>query len=128
MYCIRAMPDCLVFERHCVLRACARAWAKTGNRIAARTAIIAMTTSNSIRVKPRTNLYIVCIPFLRIKSAFDTDRQKPCRSAADLKRILPENSKNREIGVANDRAFPGAVALAEADVPRNARSIYPFGD
>src|SRR5713101_2609933 len=34
-------------------RAFSRAWAKTGNRIAARMAIIAITTSSSIRVKPR---------------------------------------------------------------------------
>src|SRR3954452_7992232 len=34
-------------------RAFARAWAKTGKRIAARMAMIAMTTSNSIRVNAR---------------------------------------------------------------------------
>src|SRR5438105_4376647 len=36
-----------------VFRACSRAWAKTGKRIAARIAMIAITTSNSIKVKPR---------------------------------------------------------------------------
>src|SRR6266567_2322018 len=35
-------------------RAFSRAWAKTGNRIAASMAIIAITTSSSIRVKPMT--------------------------------------------------------------------------
>src|SRR5579859_2182594 len=45
-------PICLTFDRQTVLRACSRAWAKTGNRIAARIAIIAMTTSNSIKVNP----------------------------------------------------------------------------
>src|SRR5437870_4227204 len=38
--------------RQLVFRACSRAWAKTGKRIAARMAMMAMTTSNSIRVKP----------------------------------------------------------------------------
>src|SRR5215204_3689004 len=33
-------------------RALSRAWAKTGKRMAARTAMIAITTSSSIRVKP----------------------------------------------------------------------------
>jgi hypothetical protein len=43
-----------------VWRAFSRAWLNTGNRIAARMAIIAMTTSNSIRVKPSR-------PFKRLK-------------------------------------------------------------
>src|SRR5207247_1678070 len=37
---------------HFTLRACSRAWAKTGKRIAVTIAMIAMTTSNSIRVNP----------------------------------------------------------------------------
>src|SRR6266705_1636704 len=44
-------PSCLKFERQVVARAFSRAWAKTGNRIAARMAIIAITTRSSIRVK-----------------------------------------------------------------------------
>src|SRR2546422_909576 len=46
------MPSCLVLERHAVCRALPRAWAKTGKRMAARMAIMAITTSNSISVKP----------------------------------------------------------------------------
>src|SRR5579871_3757710 len=46
-----ARPICLVFERQDAARAFSRAWAKTGNRMAARMAMIAMTTSSSIRVK-----------------------------------------------------------------------------
>jgi hypothetical protein len=38
--------------RQVVCRAFSRALAKTGKRIAARMAIIAITTSNSIKVKP----------------------------------------------------------------------------
>jgi hypothetical protein len=37
---------------HMVLRALSRARANTGNNIAAKMAIIAITTSNSINVKP----------------------------------------------------------------------------
>src|SRR5437016_6213501 len=46
------MPIWRMLLVHVVLRACSRAWAKTGKRIAARMAMIAITTSNSIRVKP----------------------------------------------------------------------------
>src|SRR5688572_23480150 len=48
-----ATPSCFTFDRQPVARAFSRAWAKTGKRIAARMAMIAITTSNSIKVKPR---------------------------------------------------------------------------
>src|SRR5438128_1711472 len=47
-----ATPICRMFERQEAERAFSRACAKTGKRIAARMAIIAMTTSSSISVKP----------------------------------------------------------------------------
>jgi hypothetical protein len=40
-------------ERQVVVRAFSRAWANTGKRIAARIAIMAMTTRSSIKVKAR---------------------------------------------------------------------------
>src|SRR5437667_1843409 len=46
-----AVPICFMLERHEVCRAFSRAWAKTGKRMAARIAIMAMTTSSSISVK-----------------------------------------------------------------------------
>src|SRR5689334_16430339 len=46
-----ARPNCFMFERSLACRAFSRAWAKTGKRIAARIAIIAITTSSSINVK-----------------------------------------------------------------------------
>src|SRR5438067_2088826 len=52
MYIATAMPICLLLDRQVVARAFSRAWAKTGNRIAARMAIIAITTRSSINVKP----------------------------------------------------------------------------
>src|SRR5215212_3684496 len=48
-----AVTSCFIFERQTERRACSRAWAKTGKRIAARIAMIAITTSNSMSVKPR---------------------------------------------------------------------------
>src|SRR5687767_3931063 len=47
------MPICLALERQEICRAFSRACAKTGNRMAARIAMIAMTTRSSIRVKAR---------------------------------------------------------------------------
>src|SRR6266852_2372685 len=52
MYSASAVPICRWFERQAVCRAFSRAWAKTGNKMAASIAIIAITTSNSIKVKP----------------------------------------------------------------------------
>src|SRR5579871_5958014 len=48
----RAVPICFMLETQEMVRACSRALAKTGNRIAARIAMIAITTSSSISVKP----------------------------------------------------------------------------
>src|SRR5437016_183821 len=47
-----AVPTCFVLLRQEIARAFSRAWANTGKRIAARIAMIAITTSSSIRVKP----------------------------------------------------------------------------
>jgi hypothetical protein len=44
---------CFTFDRQDVCRAFSRAWAMTGKRIAARIAIIAITTSSSISVKAK---------------------------------------------------------------------------
>src|SRR5512133_2585775 len=50
MYIAIDSPICLQLDKQVVARAFSRAWAKTGKRIAARIAMIAMTTSSSIRV------------------------------------------------------------------------------
>src|SRR5438094_6801463 len=42
-----------MLERHVVWRALSRAWANTGKRIAAKMAMIAITTRSSISVNPR---------------------------------------------------------------------------
>src|SRR5262245_55624729 len=46
-----------MLERHAELRAFSRAWAKTGNRTAARMAMMAITTSSSISV----NAFLLCM-------------------------------------------------------------------
>src|SRR5437879_5679600 len=50
MYIISEVPIWRMLETQVVIRAFSRAWAKTGKRIAARMAIIAITTSSSIKV------------------------------------------------------------------------------
>lgn len=45
------MASCFKLLRQVVFFAAALAWAKTGNRIAAKIEMIAITTNNSIRVK-----------------------------------------------------------------------------
>src|ERR1039458_2370300 len=50
MYCVQARPSCLLLLVQLACRAFSRALANTGNRIAARIAMMAMTTSNSISV------------------------------------------------------------------------------
>src|SRR4051812_26118589 len=48
----RERPICFMFEQQTLRRAWPRARAKTGKRIAARIAMMAITTSSSMRVKP----------------------------------------------------------------------------
>src|SRR5438270_7188600 len=48
-----AIPNCLRLLWQAALRAASRACAKTGKRMAARMAMMAMTTSSSISVNPR---------------------------------------------------------------------------
>src|SRR4028118_410227 len=48
---LKPVPICFILDRQADCRAFSRAFAKTGKRIAASIAIIAITTSSSIRVK-----------------------------------------------------------------------------
>jgi len=47
---VTPIDNCFTLLRQAVCLAAAFAWAKTGNKIAAKIAMIAMTTSNSINV------------------------------------------------------------------------------
>src|SRR5436190_16634618 len=53
---VRPVPICRMFETQVVIRAFSRAWAKTGKRMAARIAMMAITTSSSIRVNARLRM------------------------------------------------------------------------
>src|SRR5437879_6300294 len=53
-----------MLERQAVIRAFSLAWAKTGKRMAARMAIMAITTSNSIRVNAGFRVRCIRPPFL----------------------------------------------------------------
>src|SRR5581483_4135518 len=57
-----ASINCLVLFMHPIPCAWALDRASAGNSIAARIAMIAMTTSNSIRVNPRCDLSVVKLP------------------------------------------------------------------
>src|SRR5689334_17218978 len=59
----KAVPTCFTFERQEMARALARACAKTGKRIAARIAMMAMTTSNSISVKADLRWALIHVSF-----------------------------------------------------------------
>src|SRR6185369_12829978 len=92
-----AVAICFSLERQEIARAFSRAWAKTGKRIAARMAMIAMTTRSSMRVNPllrrdMVHLLVECrphraggdYPFFREGtgscSGQDRGRQRPWRS------------------------------------------------
>jgi hypothetical protein len=59
--------------RHVACRAFPRAWLNTGNKMAARIAMMAITTSNSIKVKPTRGL-------LAVTSLSLKHRHRPCIS------------------------------------------------
>src|SRR3954452_23527073 len=60
-----AVPICFRLFMHADARAFSRAWAKTGKRMAASIAMIAMTTKSSMRVNPRLLGSISFFSFLR---------------------------------------------------------------
>jgi hypothetical protein len=55
-----ARPICLRLLTHCARRAALRADCAAGSKSAISTAMIAMTTSSSIRVKPRRVCDVIC--------------------------------------------------------------------
>ena len=56
-YMIKPKPICLLLLRHLVVKAFVLALASAGSTIAARMAMIAMTTNSSIRVNPLLHEY-----------------------------------------------------------------------
>src|SRR5438128_8468604 len=77
MYIKKALLYCLKLELQTDMRACSRARAKTGKRIAARMAIMAITTSSSIRVNAGFRVRTIFLSFRRLSVAGETrDHQR----------------------------------------------------
>jgi hypothetical protein len=68
VYIISAIASCFILLVQAALRAWSLALEKTGNRIAAKMAIMAITTSSSINVNPRLR-----IPFHLLSSLIFID-------------------------------------------------------
>src|SRR5437867_7708818 len=77
-----------MLERQPVLRAFSRAWAKTGNRIAARIAMIAITTRSSINVNPERSTLRSDIAFFSF-----LDGRPPLHPACPLQSCFPASSR-----------------------------------
>src|SRR5438067_2092068 len=98
---VSPVPNCFMLLKQAVWRALARAWAKTGKRIAARMAMMAMTTSNSISVNPRFGIGTVSFPVIRfITIEFTTKKCTPFRSSQQLRAIkkLPYAGRGGRVG------------------------------
>src|SRR5690348_1914271 len=92
---IHPKVSCFRLLRQEVWRAFSLAWAKTGKRIAARIAIMAITTSNSIRVKP---LFFITYSYLLGKIA-----RRTTVAGEEAAEWLPMTMTN----TARDEALPG---------------------
>src|ERR1035438_644585 len=81
MYIMTPSVSCLELLREAVFLACNLACAKTGKRIAARIAMIAMTTRSSMSVKPRCFMILMapCIYGLGGISNIETTRDDEMR-------------------------------------------------
>src|SRR5687768_7180598 len=99
---IQPSASCFSFDKQVVFRAASRAWANTGNKMAARIAIIAITTSSSIRVKP-LDFLIVCILFVKLCGS------NLCRIRANLRGHLLR------------RAYSGREQLSQSRLQRPLR-------
>src|SRR5437763_1317998 len=98
------MPIWRVLEMQTVWRACSRAWAKTGKRMAARIAMMAMTTSSSMSVKADAAIRRAeCMVLLLVSAARRGEEMPPVR-AGPLARGKDPNTQTcrRPDGGGND--------------------------
>src|SRR5438132_1389249 len=103
--------------KQAVWRAFARAWAKTGKRIAARMAMIAITTSNSISVNPRFGIGTVSFPVFRfITIEFSTKKCTPFVSSQQLLRRRTESRHARLVPPGLPPDAPGSGNLPQVEV------------
>src|SRR5918911_4175453 len=66
---------CFMLLMQLAWRAFSRAWAKTGNRMAARMAMMAITTSNSMRVKPSLFFIIDLLAMMHGNGPMEPERR-----------------------------------------------------
>src|SRR5689334_22947724 len=87
---VREVPICFMLERQVVIRAFSRACAKTGKRIAARMAMMAITTSSSIKVN--AGLRVRCMHDLlcrRGAHALPVPASEQCEARVDSALVRP---------------------------------------
>src|SRR5687767_4307337 len=99
-----------MLERQAVCRAFDRAWAKTGKRMAARMAIIAITTSSSIRVKPALGAWRLALGEDRWRSesvGLRLTRMTPTPLSHGIvdRDLLPRTSRDLSIPFTSDSRF-----------------------
>src|SRR5207249_6737010 len=89
-----------MFERQVALRAFSRAWAKTGKRIAAKMAMMAITTSSSIKVNALRLLNVASNPRENgmMADSFGPARGIPAASdrACDAEKLTTETRREKQ--------------------------------
>src|SRR5207248_8306485 len=96
-----ASPICFMLDTHVAWRALSRAWAKTGNKIAARMAMIAITTSSSMSVNARdfTLFSITASSFSqRRPHAWEADAYGGCYFRHESRDLLLRRNHEEEPG------------------------------
>src|SRR5881227_2575219 len=104
------MPICFKLLTHCIRRAASRAACTAGKSSAIRTAMIAITTSSSIKVKPDlTPLRMTCTPIKKIEEKNADERRESPRPDARTFRTGEEGQPVE--GGPGPRDHPGRVIL-----------------
>src|SRR5439155_7633167 len=100
------MLNCLVFERQEVCRAFSRACANTGKRMAARIAMIAITTRSSISVNAREERRVMEGSSFKNRDECDTPHREwlPIRSPAARLIPVPESPRGGIVDPGSEQA------------------------
>src|SRR5262249_452013 len=117
---MKAVPNCLQFDRHPVARALSRAWAKTGKRIAAKIAMIAITTSSSMSVNPLRRSMKGSSFKDDLAAVLSSGRRATKRSAAGFKRTCSPGKRSYPAPRGRDSEHGGRQGLVGLDREREA--------
>src|SRR5262245_4364732 len=107
-----ASPICFRLLTHWERRAASRAACTAGSSRAIRTAMIAITTSSSIRVKPRFILLIRKTPLEYVKNDRGKGTGGPDKRCTGLE---PEALRGPYVGIENGAASAGTVQPATTE-------------